>query len=163
MIFKRPRFAGAVTLIETIVAMTILVIAALGGLGYQYHAARHARIARAEIIGTRTAQLLLEDWKSVDGLSTYDPSALGLNFSSKLEGSVGTDTGTAVYFITIDKIPMRVTLQWIDRPADTYYSDPITGVNLREISVTVRFMKASGEAGKWGNIPPVILTTYVRI
>jgi type II secretory pathway pseudopilin PulG len=162
MIFKHPRFAGAVTLTETIVAMAILAIATLGGFGYQYHAARQARIARAEMTGTRTAQLLLEDWKSVGGVSTYDPSTLELDFS-KISVTAGTDTGTALYSITVDSIPMRVTLQWIDRPADTYYTDPVTKIKLREISVTVTFAAASGLAGEWVNIPPVILTTYVRI
>ena len=163
MVFEHPRFASAVTLIETAVAMAILAIATLGGLSYQYHAARHARIARAEMTGTRTAQLLLEDWKSELGKSTYDPSTLGLGFSAKLEGGVAADTGYAVYSITVDSIPMRITLKWTDRLADAYYTDPVTGVKLREISVTVTFAAASGLADEWGNIPPVILTTYVRI
>ncbi len=163
MIFKRLRFAGAVTLIEIMVAMAILVIAALGGLGYQYHAARHSRIARAEIIGIRTAQLLLEDWKSNGGSPTYDPSTLGLGFSSKLETAVVGNSGTDLYFIMVDNVPMQVLLEWINRPADAYYIDSQTGATLREISVTVTFVGASGIADEWENVAPIILTTYVKI
>jgi len=143
-----PGFVAAFTLTEA--------IATLGGLGFQYHAAKHTRIAREQIIGTRTAQLLLEDWKSTDGSKNYDPSTLGLGFSSKLESSVTESAGTAAYSITVDNVPMQISLQWTDRPGNPDYDDPETGDKLRELSVTVRFNESE-------NIPPVVLTTYVRI
>lgn len=163
MTFKHPRFASAVSLTEAVVAMAILAIAALGGLGYQYYVARHSRIARAEIIGMRTAQLLLEDWKSIGGSKDYDPSTLGLGFSSALESSESVSEGAALYSITVDKIPMQISLQWIDRPGNPDYDDQIAKVTLRELSVTVSFTSASGQADEWENVPPVILTTYVSI
>lgn len=49
------------------VAMAVLAIATLGTLSYQYHSAKHSRIAKLEMTATRTAQLLLEDWKSSGG------------------------------------------------------------------------------------------------
>ncbi len=166
MAFKHPRFANAVSLTEVVVAMTILAIATLGGVGYQYYAARHSRIARAEIIGTRTAQLLLEDWKSTGGSTSYNPSSLGLGFSSALSipayWSEGEEVGAAnplnnaVYAITVDNVPMQVMLQWEDVDSDT-----IAKVTLRELSVTVRFVGTSENADESEYIPPVILTTYV--
>lgn len=161
MIFKHPRFASAVSLTEAVVAMTILAIVTLGGLGYQYYVARHSRIARAQITGTRTAQLLLEDWKSTGGSKNYDPHTLGLGFSAKLEDSVFVDEGTALYSIAPPAvgIPMRISLHW-----QNVDSDVIAKVTLRELSVTVRFyVEASEESGESEYIPPVILTTYVRI
>ncbi len=175
MIFERPKFAAATTLAETMVAMAILAIATLGGLGYQYHAARHGRIARAQIIGTRTAQLLLEDWKSTGGSQEFDPAGLKLGFSSGLvipsywsEG-VGVGAGTplhnAVYAITVDKIPMLVMLQWRDVDYDS-----IVEITLRELSVVVRFIGNSEQvdvsidpSNPSENILPIILTTYVRL
>jgi Tfp pilus assembly protein PilV len=158
MTSKHPRFASAVTLTETLVAMVVLVIAALGGLASQYLAARHSQIARAQIIGTRTAQLLLEDWKSTGGSENYDPSTLGLGFSAvtAFSSAAGATTDTAVYSITVDNVPMQVSLQWIDRPNNPDYDDQAAKVTLRQISVTVSFDQAE-------NIAPVILTTYVRI
>ncbi|MHC4423576.1 MAG: type IV pilus modification PilV family protein, partial [Planctomycetota bacterium] len=58
MTAKRFKFAAAVTLIEVMVAMVVLAIAATGALGYQYHAAAQVRIARAETTATGIAQLL---------------------------------------------------------------------------------------------------------
>lgn len=78
------KLARAVTLIEVIVALAVVVIASLGALGYQYYAAAQGRIAHAQTTSTRIAQLLLEDWKSTGGSEDYDPTALGLGFSSEV-------------------------------------------------------------------------------
>ena len=173
MTVKRLKFAAAVrnpmdscrrtpcgvTLIEVMVAMAILVIAALGALGYQYHATAQARIARAQITATRTAQLLLEDWKSTSDSTSYDPSALELGFSSpqSIPGDCdfGPDTGTilnnAVYAITVDDVPMLVMLTWANKDYD-----PTAKVTLRELTVKVKWNEKA-------DTPPLILTTYVAL
>ncbi len=171
MICERPKFAAATTLTETVVAMAILAIATLGGLGYQYHAARHGRIARAQIIGTRTAQLLLENWKGTGGSQEFDPTDLELGFSSELEipsflsEGAGTPLHNAVYAITVDNIQMLVMLKWRDVDYDS-----IAEITLRELSVAVRFignselLNASIDPGNTSmNILPIVLTTYVRL
>lgn len=174
MTVKRPKFASAVTLIEVMLAMAILAIAALGSLSYQYYAAGHARIARAQIIAVRTAQLLLEDWKSTGGSEEYDLAALGLGFSSRLfipsqwsQGhghGLGNPLRSSAYAITVDGLPMLVTLRWEDVAHDT-----IAEIKLRQLAVIVRF----GEIDNHGNltfperylenISSLILTTYVRL
>jgi prepilin-type N-terminal cleavage/methylation domain-containing protein len=169
-----PKVSKALTLIELMVAMAILAIAALGALSYQYYAAGHARIARAQITAVRTAQLLLEDWKSTGGSEAYDLTALGLGFSSRLftpsqwgqgqgEG-LGSPLRSSAYAITVDGLPMLVTLRWEDVAQDT-----IAEIKLRQIAVIVRF----GVIDDHGNltfpesylehISSLILTTYVRL
>jgi hypothetical protein len=174
MTVKRPKFASAVTLIEVMLAMTILVIAALGALSYQYYAAAHARIARAQITGVRTAQLLLEDWKSTGGSEEYDLAVLGLGFSSRLfipsqwshghGQGMGNPLRNSAYAIVVDGLPMLVTLRWEDVAEDT-----IAEIKLRQLAVIVRF----GEIDAHGNltfpesylenISSLVLTTYVRL
>ncbi len=174
MTVKRPKFASATTLIEVMVAMAILIIAALGALSYQYYAAGHARIARAQITGVRTAQLLLEDWKSTGGSDDYDPPSLGLSFSSRLfipsqwsqgrgEG-MGNPLNNSAYAVSVDGLPMLITLRWEDID-----DDPVAELKLRQLAVIVTF----GAIDDHGNmifsesymehISPVILTTYVRL
>ena len=149
------------------VAMAILTIAALGALSYQYHAAGHARIARAQSAATHVAQLLLEDWKSTGGSEKYDPSILALGFSSPqpipakwtsvkaLKALILAEPlNSAVYAITIDDLPMLVMLRWQDVAYDN-----TAGVKLRQLGVTVKF----GVVNQLENIPPVALTTYVRL
>lgn len=161
---KRPKFATAVTLVEVMVAMAILTIAALGALSYQYHAAGHARIARAQSAATHVAQLLLEDWKGTGGSEKYDPGILALGFSSPQPIpakwpsvkalALAKPLNSAVYAISIDDLPMLVTLRWRDVAYDS-----TAGVKLRQLGVAVRF----GVINQLENIPPVVLTTYVRL
>ena len=176
MTVKRPKFASAFTLIEVMVAMVVLVIAALGTSGYQYYATRQARIAEAQITATRTAQLLLEDWKSTGGSEDYDPTTLELGFSSALslpEGSpVGVALGNAAYTITVNDVPMVIVMTW----------DDIAGAAFRQLTVMVIGSPVKKEeeikanlgliiSGKLtsessissGLISPVTLTTYIRL
>lgn len=146
---KRDGCAAGVTLVEVMLAAVILGIAAVGALSYEYHAAGHTKIANAQIYGTRTARLLLEDWMSTGGSSAYDPTALGLGFSSE-DGS---------YAVTVDGVPMLVTLA----SKDVAY-DAAAKITLRQLSVTVAFGAASqaGNVDGLDKIRPVVLTTYVR-
>jgi hypothetical protein len=166
--FKRLKFVEGVTLIEAVMAITILAIAAIGAMSYQYHAARHASIARGQITATRTAQLLLEDWKSYcfDGeVDNYDPTGLGLGFSEPLPvppeltyGEVpGEPLHNAIYTITVDGLPMYVMLKW------KIIDDSIAGVSLWELSVIIGFERIGAEDGNGSaleNMPPLIMTTY---
>lgn len=158
-----------VTLIEAVVAIAVLAIAALGALSYQYHAARHSRIAKAQITATRTAQLLLEDWKSTGGANGYNPALLELGFSSptpipdefshsEVPGSALNDS---VYTITVDGVAMTVMLKHHD--LDNPY-----GITewLRELTVIISFENYDTETASTtdsGTIAPVIMATYVRL
>lgn len=167
MTIKRLKFASAVTLIEVMIAMAILTIATLGSLSYQYYAAGHARIARAQITATCTAQLLLEDWMSTGGSKNYDPAKLGLGFSSASaipsgfsdSSELGVPLNDAVYAITFDEMPMLVMLT----SKDVAHDIP-TGTTLRQLGVIAEFgtLVTDTSAGRLEDIPSLILTTYVR-
>ncbi len=167
---KRVKSEGGITLVESLITASVLVIISMGALSYQYHAARHGRIAEAQITATRTAQLLLEDWKSTGGSRDYDPSGLELGFSEPLQipslWSEGQGIGqgnplhNAVYSITVNGLPMQVMLKWMDVETDIEAK-----VTLRELAVMVRFVKSGGQnpASALENLSPIILTTYARI
>lgn len=174
MTVKRPKFAAALILIEAMVAMSVLAIATLGVLSYQYHAAGQARIARAQLTAMHTAQLLLEDWKSTGGSEEYDVTTLGLGFSSGLripsqwsEGQgqgLGSPLHNSVHTITVDNLPMVVMLIWKDVD-----HDDIAEVKLQQLTVIVKPGEIDGHGdltfteGYLANIPAVTLITYVRI
>lgn len=166
MTIKQRKFASAVSLVEVIVATVILSIITIGAMSYEYHASRDATIARAQIAATRTAQLLLEDWMSTGGSQNYNPAKLGLGFSSASaipsgfsdQSGLGVPLNQAVYAITIDELPMLVMLTKNDVAQDT------GGAILRQLGIIVEFgtLAADTTAGRLENIPPLILTTYVR-
>lgn len=170
MTIRTRKFAPAVTLIEVIVAMVILIISSVGALSYQYFSAKDAKRARTQIIATRIAQLLLEDWKSTGGSDEYDPQELGLGFSSAMEVpshfsqgagvGLGSPLHDAVHEIEIDYVTLMVMLTWAD-----VGEDDVSGVILRQLDVTVTEDEAwQGQSEKkLEELHPVILTTYVRV
>lgn len=148
MVIRRAKSAAAFTLVEVMVTVIVLVIIALGALGYEYHAATHSRMARALITATRTGQLLLEDWKSNGGSDFYDPTTLGLGFS-------GEDGGS--FFIIVDGLPMHIGLSYNDVDYDS-----LAEVTLREIAVRVGWRADHGQEAPGSDDPSVVLATYVR-
>jgi len=158
-------------LIEQVVAGTVLAIAALGALQYEYFAAGHARIARVQTAAARAAQLLIEDWKSTGGSDQYDPSTLGLGFAHA--GAAPSDFTTAtglgatlngsVYSATVCDMPILVALLYVDVEQDT-----VAKTTLRQIAVVARYGQA-GSGGvtvpepRFADLPPIILATYVRL
>lgn len=167
MTIKRRKFASAVSLVEVMVATVVLSIITIGAMSYEYHASRDATIARAQIAATRTAQLLLEDWMSTGGSIDYNPSTLGLGFSAASaipssfsdQSGLGLPQNNAVYAITVDEMPILVMLTRKDIAQDI-----VTGAVLRQLGVVVEFgtLVTDKDAGRLENIPPLILTTYVR-
>jgi len=164
----RRRWARAVCLAEVIAAMAILSIAAVGALGYQYHANKQARVAHAQITATRIGLLLLEDWKSTGGSTEYDPTTLQLGFESVFipgyfsQGQgvgVGTPLHNEAYTITVDNVPLVMMLKWQDVETDT-----IAEMTLRQLSAVVKFDEPEGVSGSLALYnPAIILTTYVRL
>ena len=157
--FKRRKSAPAVTLVETMVSIVVVGILALGGLGYQYHAAGHIRVARGQIVATRIAQLLIEDWKSTGGSDEYDPETLGIGFSP-----VPPQAGIAgsAYSIVVDGFPMIATLAF-----DDVDYDEEAEIKLRLLAVVVEPGQTAPETGvvvasAAGPAAPVTMLTYVR-
>lgn len=172
---NKAKSAAAFTMVEVMVTMVILGIAAVGALSYQYYAAAHVRIAGTQITTTRTAQMLLEDWKSTGGSTDYDPTILGLGFSSLSSSDfsqwwgLGVPLRDEVYTITINDVTMLVVPAWKDIEYDS-----AAGVTLRQLAVAVYWKQKQKtqdqeqdivveEMGSSEFQQRVTLTTYVRL
>jgi prepilin-type N-terminal cleavage/methylation domain-containing protein len=167
MIVICPKGSKAFTLIELMVAIAVIAIAAVGALDYQYYAVKHSRIAHAQITATRAAQLLLEDWKSVGGSTGYDPLNLQFGFSSAvvptgftMGQSLGSVLNNAIYTITVNNVPMLIMLSWNDIEHDS-----IAATTLRQLTAMVRWRQGYVLESEGDTLcdSPVILTAYVRL
>ena len=140
------------TLTEVMVAMTVLVTVTLGAMNFQYYAALLGRSASSQMTAIHTAQLLVEDWKSVGGASSYDPAGLDLGFAE-------SDLINADYEIMVDNLPMYVTLDYADVAHDSEAE-----VTLRKISVLVNWLNDRGSRDGPGTQESSIeLSAYVRV
>lgn len=68
---KRARCARAVTLVEIMVTIVVLLLMVLGTSGLRSHTVRDARRAEAQVTAVRLASLLLNGWKGSGGHSGY--------------------------------------------------------------------------------------------
>jgi Tfp pilus assembly protein PilV len=152
-IFKAGRSskpAGGMTLVEVMVAVAVVIVAALGTLCYEYLCIDHVRVARAELTATRVGQLLLEDWKSDGGSLDYNPEDLHMGF--ELPDDLPTNCVTVV-----DGLPLHISMTHSDVDTDAF-----TGTKLSEISVAVSWKRYFGSGAPEDDDPRVTLTTYVR-
>lgn len=66
---------SGLTLIEIMVAITVIIVGVLGAVMYRYSSALHARKADVHAGAGRVALLILEGWKGAAGNPAYDPSS----------------------------------------------------------------------------------------
>lgn len=73
---RKIRIRRGVTLVGTLVAVVVLLIALIGTSTFRYSAALDGRRADAQITAARTALVLCESWRGLKGDETYDPIQL---------------------------------------------------------------------------------------
>ena len=119
---SKIRCRRGVSLIGTMVAVTILLIALIGTSTFRYAAALDGRRAGTQTTAARVALTLCESWRGVKGDQVYDPTA---HLSSDLEitnSSEGPDKpedfillGNYVVVLDyIESVNYNVTLSWKD-------------------------------------------------
>ena len=65
-----------VSLVSTVVAVVILLIALIGTSSFRYSAALDGRKANAQTTAARIALMLCESWRGINGDVTFDPTEL---------------------------------------------------------------------------------------
>ncbi|KPL23525.1 MAG: hypothetical protein AMJ75_05900 [Phycisphaerae bacterium SM1_79] len=88
-------FRRGMTLVETLVAITILLIALIGTSTFRYNAALDGRKADAQTTAARIALMFCESWKGINGDVTYDPMN---HLGSDLKITKGTDPANPIDF-----------------------------------------------------------------
>jgi hypothetical protein len=149
-VLKLKKRYKALSLMEVMVAAATLFIIVVGALSYQYHTVVHNRKAQSNLTATRTAQLLLEDWKNNGGSPYYDPTTLELGFIAAAEKE-------ADYYCFVDNLPMYIKLVGTDIDYDED-----GGVVLRKLDVKVSWRGDYRSEAPGGSDPYIVMTTYVR-
>ena len=139
------------TLVEVMLAVAVIIIAALGTLNYEYLCVDHVRFARAQLTAARVAQLLVEDWKSTGGAADYDPQDLNMGFSLPPNINQGN------FMTTIDGLPLYITMA----QNDVFPKDP-SGALLLHLNVKVRWKRDLSAGTVDNDDPGITFDTYVR-
>jgi hypothetical protein len=114
----------------------------------------------------------LEDWKSTGGSTAYDPSSLGLGFSSSLSvpsgfttpAGLGTTLNNTVYGFCWGNLPLLAALKYLDVDQDAQAK-----TTLRQLAVVIRFGQVDPDGSlstpesRFAGLPPITLVTYMRL
>jgi len=147
---------SGLTLVEVIVAMLVIAIAALGISSFRYQAALDARRADAQLTAARTGLLLTEGWRGIRGETTYDPvadfgSVLTIAASNNGPAAPNGFTPLGTYRIEAGRAYYYATLSWQDAAA-----------GLRALHVAVAW-EQRGKAAAYSNADKTfLLTTYAH-
>ena len=113
---------SGISLIETMNAVVILLIAVIGASGYRYCSTLDARKADAYVGSARIGYLLSESWRGLQGSETYDPAAhLGAGLT--ITTSEGPDapngfTELESYEVVLNDVVYYATLSWKNLSSD---------------------------------------------
>lgn len=179
---KRSKFAPAVTLVEVMVTMVIVLVAVLGTSSFRYHSTMAIRKAEVQLTATRLASLLLYGWKGSGGHSgysiyelsdpddydpsdpnDYDPTDVdSVQIASGLEvsyGAPGPPIPDGYNALDSDANPnYRIVVDGVNYYATLSYKDVVD--EPRELHVCVAWMN---DYQVWSESEPyrsVTLTTY---
>jgi hypothetical protein len=151
-----------VSLVGTLVAVVILLIALIGTSTFRYSAAMDGRRADSQTRAARIALALCESWRGLNGDATYNPIQLGTSEMSIAKSSwyghsVPDDfTPLGDYAITLDNDPAGVnyyaTLSWKD-----------VQPGLRAMNVNVAWaQRGQGADGRENVDKSYVLTVYAQ-
>lgn len=123
IMFKETKGKKAFTIIEVMIAITILLIAVLGTSAFRYNAALSARRADLYTNAARTALLLCEGWNGVGGAPAFDPvEAFGgsdLTIINDIGPSVPSGfTALGSYKVLLEGGDYYATMSWKDLATD---------------------------------------------
>ncbi len=149
---KRPRSVAGLTLVEVMVAIVVMAIAALGASAFRYHAALGVRKADLQTDAARTALLLCETWRGASGPDTFNPTQLATTNPALAIEAITISGGPAAptdftllgnYKITVDSVDYYyAVLSWKD-----------VSPGLRALNVIVAWdQRGSGPSSGGGNV-----------
>lgn len=160
---RKIRSCRGVSMVGTLVAVVILLIALIGTSTFRYTAAMDGRRADSNTTAARIALLLCESWRGVNGDQTHDPTQFA---DSEMAVSKSSWSGHAKLddFTLLGKYV--ITLGADDPPHVNYYAtlswkDVQPG--LRALNVSVAWAQRGAGANGGENVDKLYgLTVYAQ-
>jgi len=135
------------SIIEIMVFVACILISVIGASGYRYLTTIEIRKSDQALIAGRTAEVLLQSWKGVGGVNSYNPlNDTGLtNF--ELDIGVSTSTNSPTYptnFILLGYYKVNVDNDEFTYYVTMSYFDVIVG-KMRVLNTGVQWLSNQGQ------------------
>lgn len=160
----------ALTLIEIMLTVLIIAIGVIGAMSFRFYSTADAKKADVQVNAARIGSMLLENWKGLGGLSSYNPvtqfnitgfssqftiitttssSAPAANLSTKLNNTSYQirDLANGVYYY--------VTLSY---QTDTSATPTGVSVSLMALNASISWNQGYGTSGT--KVNTISMTTY---
>lgn len=158
----KVRSRRGMSLVDTMVAVVILLIALIGTSTFRYSAAMDGRRATAQTTAARVALLLCESWRGLNGDETHDPTQLG-NSDMSIAQSVWAGHSKPADFTLLGNyvIVLHDGLDGANYYATLSWKDIQTG--LRALNIKVDWaQRAAGGDGAENVDKSYVLTVYAQ-
>ncbi len=151
------RKSAGLTLVEILIAITLIIVVIIGSMSFRYHAVLDAREADARITSARLGSMLLNAWVARMGDAGFDPVAEfnpGIPIAISASG-VDAPTGFTElnkYHILCDNINYYATLS--HKATETGQAGVVT--------ITISWLNDYREWDESAVKQSIDMTTYVR-
>jgi len=143
------------SLVELMVAISIIMVLALTAVGYRYYSTMDVRKSEVQTNGARIALSLLESWKGLGGRLDYDPED---DIGTLMVVSASAD-GPAVDAGLIELNSYKIFLDGVYYYATLGYKEA-TGTEPRVLNVSVAWLADYAEGAVSATDRTVSLATY---
>lgn len=154
---KLPKRNTGLTLVEILIAMTLILVVVIGAMSFRYHAVMDAREADARITAARVGSMLLNAWVARVGDTSFDPVAefnpgIPILVSASGTSSPADYTELNKYHIYCDEVNYYATLS---------HKSTISG-QAGALTITINWMNDYREWDASAVKQSISMTTYVR-
>jgi len=152
----KMRISG-ISLVETMVAASVISIAILGGMTYRYYSALDGRRAIIQTTAARAALMLCESWRGEGGDENYEPAGHLSSSNFVITSGLGPQvpngyTLLGKYVIEYNGIKCYATLSFRDEQE-----------NLRLLNVSIAWPSRDRGENEIGDMDKLFgLTTYIN-
>lgn len=160
---KQKKRDSGLSLIELIVAISVMLVAVIGAMGFRYYCALDARKADIQVTAARLGSALLQDWAGNGGRLDYAPTSLiGLTSFSVSGEQAGAKTPEGfnilgTYGIVAGGVNYHAVLSYIDETPSVPRTLNVVVAWPRKYPIGT-FSKAEGPGG----YESVEITTYTN-
>jgi hypothetical protein len=134
---KKRRKQTALTLVEIMITMLILMITLGGILGFRYHSVLNAERAEDQLLAARAAVAISEAWRGQRGAADFDPVQQSFASDFQIQAFPFWYIDSPPYPMSVHLGTYRIDIEGRIFRADLSYQNDVGATNARQLNVVL--------------------------